>query len=84
MENQYVGEGEVVDKIDEIVPLKECNEKRDIFSENYRIYCPDFNDNHFIYGDYSTTQYSWLKLAIHYCDPSLRTCEEKEEIDTFL
>ena len=75
--------GEIIDTVDEIIEIKECNEKIDNWSENLNIYCPNFEDHHFLYGDYTSDKFSWLKLAIHYCDENLRTCEEKDEIDNF-
>ena len=63
--------------------MKLCNEKAEAWSEKLNIYCPNFEDSHFIYGDYTSVTFSWLKLAIHYCDENVRTCEEKDEIDSF-
>jgi len=75
--------GEIIEVVDEIIELIECNEKADAWSQDVNIYCPNFEADHFLYGDYTSDKFSWLKLAIHYCDESLRTCEEKDEIDRF-
>ena len=77
-------EGEVIDVKDEIIDLKECTEgETDMWSTNLKIYCPDYKDDQFLYGDYTTDQYSWLRLAVHYCDSKIRTCEEQWKMDSF-
>jgi len=61
-------DGDIIETKDEIIELKECNEKADAWSVNHQVYCPDYKEDHFIYGDYTSDQFSWLKLAVHYCD----------------
>ena len=35
---------------------------------NVKQYCPDYDDGHFLYGNYYTKRFSWLRLALHFCD----------------
>ena len=37
---------------DEIINLKECENEDDIWNENNKMYCPDFTDGDFFYGNY--------------------------------
>ena len=32
-------------------------------------YCADYRSTDFIKGNYYTDKYSWLRLAVHRCDP---------------
>ena len=56
-------------------------------------YCPDYRSTDFIKGNYYTDKYSWLRLAIHRCDPheiiiengvkKNITCASREEQDQY-
>ena len=53
-----------------------------------RSYCPNFNDSHFLYGDYYSSKASWYRLAVHFCDENKRKaegkeCKEKSEIEEY-
>jgi len=70
------------------VPLKNCA----AIDNNYiwdlgtvRKYCPNFDDSHFLYGDYESKKASWYRLGVHMCDPKARaligkSCKSEEEI----
>ena len=32
-------------------------------------YCPDYRPTDILKGNYFTEKYSWLRLAVHRCDP---------------
>ena len=51
---------------DIIVPLKICDHVNDdsAWVGNVNKYCPNFADEHFIYGDYDSIPGSWFRLAI--------------------
>ena len=53
------------------------------------IYCPDWTDRHRLLASYRHNIHSWLRLAVHRCDPERRALEGKEcasddEINEFL
>ena len=52
---------------DKIVPIKECDSLKysDAWTAGNIMYCPDFNDDHFFYGDYYSDFKSYYKLIIH-------------------
>jgi len=75
--------------LDKSIPLKICNENQDEWSEYTNIYCPDFQEDDFLFGDYETAKRSILHVAIHYCDQNKldqvdKTCKSKEETDNYL
>ena len=55
---------------DRFIPLIDC--PNPIYTSwrksNVKQYCPDYDDGHFLYGNYYTTRFSWLRLALHFCD----------------
>ena len=77
---------------DELVPLKRCDSLLDdtYWSADTTIkYCPVFNSQDFIYGDYYSSKASWYRLAVHTCDIEERkalnkTCKPKEEIEHYI
>ena len=56
-------------------------------------YCPDYRSTDIIKGNYYSNKYSWLRLAVHRCDPNdliienkvekNKTCASKEEQDQY-
>ena len=32
-------------------------------------FCPDYSDSDILFGSFYTERYSWLRLAVHRCDP---------------
>lgn len=42
-------------------------------------YCPDYGDAHFLYGNFYTTRFSWLRLALHFCDDTPQGEEERRK-----
>ena len=73
------------------IPLKLCNERQDVWSLGLNTYCPDYSDDDFLFGDYTTEKRSYLVLAIHYCNQQKHdlegkgvTCKSKEEIDEYM
>ena len=60
--------GEVYrDDKDEVIKLKECASPygASIWNRNYTNYCPDFSDEDFLYGDFYSPKFSWLRLVVH-------------------
>ena len=58
-------------EIKAIIEMKECDDETksiDKQNKNMNIYCPDYSDIDFLYGDETTSKRSYLQLAIHYCD----------------
>ena len=53
---------------DEIIPVKLCNENSERLESDINIYCPDYRDSDFLYGDWNTDNFSWLYLSINYCN----------------
>jgi len=78
---------------DEEIKLVECKDKvadDDSVWQSSKIknYCPDFGDTDFLYGDYYTSKYSWMRLSMHFCDIRERqkigkTCKSIEESEAF-
>ena len=56
-------------------------------------FCADYRDTDFLYGDYYTKKYSWLRFVVHRCDPEeiiyidgiprKKKCASKTEQDKF-
>ena len=52
-------------------------------------YCPDYRSTDILKGNYFTNKYSWLRLAVHRCDPNEiingknKSCASKEEQDQY-
>ena len=66
---------------DKIIDLVDCEidkHKIDIWNIGQHYFCPDYKDSDFLYGDYNQRKASWLRLAIHDCDPEKRALEGKE------
>lgn len=57
---------------DDIVPLKLCGKQSVWGTSGTKKYCPDFNDNHIVYGDYASERHSWYRTAIHMCNSERR------------
>ena len=75
---------------DIIIPLKICDADFDgvWIDPNINKYCPNFTDEHFIYGDYYSSPGSWFRLAIQFCDPIERasqgkSCKSEDEIEEY-
>ena len=57
------------------------------------IFCPEYRDNDIFKGSYYSDKYSWLRLAVHRCDPTdliekngelvNKTCASHEEQNNF-
>ena len=41
-------------------------------------YCPDWNDDHHLYQTYRANVHTWIRLAVHRCDPERRALKGKE------
>ena len=39
-------------------------------------FCPDYRPNDIMKGNYYTEKYSWLRLAVHRCDPNEKILED--------
>ena len=56
------------------IPLKPCKGLRASNSDwdlgGTKLYCPQFNESHFLYGGYYSERYSWMRLILHSCDDS--------------
>ena len=54
---------------DYTIPIEPCNANMENpFTGANRIYCPKFNETHFIHGGFTADKFSWLRLALHICD----------------
>lgn len=88
---------EVTPKAQDVdIPLKLCKDVFE-FDGNWDLsaptFCPDFKDTDILRGSYYTKKYSWLRLAVHRCDPNdlimkngrkvRKTCASKSEQDEF-
>lgn len=77
-------DGEAIGFIDREIPMVECEGAAEAWKTGIpKYYCPDFDESHFIHGAFWAPKFSWLRLAIHVCDPSeeakaLRSEENKE------
>ena len=81
---------------DILIPLTPCNKNHE--SDNgwdfkAPMYCPEFKSTDILKGSYYTKQYSWLRLAVHRCDPTEKVmidgrmrnkqCASRQEQDIF-
>lgn len=60
---------------DKIIDLKDCDNdepNHEVWSIGQHFFCPDYSDSDFLYGDYYQAKASWLRLAVHKCDPKKR------------
>ena len=85
-----------VDNID--IPMVKCSDEQvkllinDFVRENWyygQLYCPEFNESHFLYRNYYEEEYSIYQLQVHYCDPVERAlqgkeCATQEQIDKYM
>jgi hypothetical protein len=56
---------------DREIPLIECAGGAEDWRNGIpKYYCPDFDESHILHGSFYADKYSWLRLAIHVCDPS--------------
>ena len=37
---------------------------------NIKQYCPSYVNNDFLYGNFYTKRFAWMRLALHFCDDS--------------
>ena len=73
---------------DIVVPLKkDCNrvdEEGSPFHQIVASYCPDFSEKHYLKNDYNNIRSSWMRLALHECDPSkTQKCASTSEINDY-
>jgi hypothetical protein len=52
------------------------------------VYCPEWSDEHALFTNYNYDIHSWLRLAVHKCDPEQRakvgkSCKSDQEIDKY-
>lgn len=40
-------------------------------------YCPKY-DKQFLYGNFYTTRFAWMRLALHFCDDSEEARQERK------
>ena len=56
------------------ISLKRCKGLRDTVGDwdlsGTKLYCPQFNESHFLYGGYFSERYSWMRVILHFCDES--------------
>ena len=53
------------------IGLKECGgDALDWRKPGLKYYCPDFKEDHFIHGGFSSSMWSWMRLGMHVCDDS--------------
>ena len=67
--------GKAIGYNDITIPIGPCNagfgfDTDSWFTGGNRLYCPKFNESHYIHGGFNSDKYSWLRLAIHLCDDS--------------
>lgn len=63
------------------IPLEKCSGVgEDVSWRNPKImyYCPNFSDNHFLYGGFWAQKYSWMRMGLHMCDSSPKATEERK------
>ena len=55
---------------DRFIPLIICPSQSNTSwrKSDVKQYCPDYSDHHFLYGNFYTKRFSWLRLALHFCD----------------
>lgn len=76
--------GEPIGFLDREIPMVLCDGAAEAWKTGIpKYYCPDFNETHIIHGAFWAPKFSWLRLAIHACDPSdeakaKRSVENKE------
>lgn len=83
---------------DRFIPLAVCHDPIHTSwrKSNVKQYCPDYGANDFLYGNYYSAKFSWLRLALHFCDDSAEArkerltagkkhldCKSKEEINEY-
>lgn len=70
--------------MDKIIDIVDCDKKdkkensNDVWNVGQIYYCPDYKDSDFLYSDYDQEKASWMRLAIHECDPKKRALEGKK------
>ena len=51
------------------IPIEVCtDETKTWYTGANRLYCPKFNETHFIHGSMVAEKYSWIRLGLHLCD----------------
>lgn len=80
---------------DRLIPLVRCPDAINASwrKSNVKQYCPDYSDGHFLYGNFYTERFSWLRVALHFCDDTVEgragreaagkkhvDCKSREEI----
>ena len=53
------------------------------------MYCPQFSDSDFMYGDYYSIKATWYRLVVHMCNTQERelegkTCASLDEVEHFV
>ena len=51
------------------IPLKKCSSNMGIWDAGQQHYCPEFSEDDVVYGNYYSEEYSFVRLAVHECDP---------------
>ena len=65
---------------DRVIPIKPCGEELNVAwrESSIKQYCPVYNETkHFLYGNFYTQKYSWMRLAMHFCDSSEEARQER-------
>lgn len=75
MKNISDTRGKVAGYNDITIPIGPCNagfgfDTDTWFTGGNRLYCPIFDETHFIHGGFNAEKYSWLRLGLHLCDNS--------------
>jgi len=64
---------------DKTIPLKRCfGDDPDWSTAKKKKYCPYFNKEDFLYGTFYTKRYSWMRLALHFCNDTKSAEEERK------
>ena len=54
------------------IPMVPCNKSTEYdggWVANATMFCPNYTESDILFGSYYTQRYSWLRLAVHRCDP---------------
>ena len=76
-----------------MVPCEEEFENNGNWDLSATSFCPEFRETDIMRGSYYTKRFSWLRLAVHRCDPNdlikkgdkmvKKTCASREDQDKF-
>ena len=66
---------------DRIIPIKRCQHNVAVpwMASDFKRYCPVFDDDTFLYGNFFTARYAWMRIALHFCDDSEEAREERRK-----